>query len=93
MTAILHTTELAHFASMTAFVVLAVTLIFGCFIIRFAPARRRASRIVGATRRRLSSPLPLRERSIRGGINCSATHPSSSTSRANEPTGSRPSVV
>jgi hypothetical protein len=40
MTAILHTTELAHFASMTAVVVLAVTLIFGCFIIRFAPARR-----------------------------------------------------
>ena len=42
MTAILHATELAHFASMTAFVGLAVTLILGCFIIRFAPARRRA---------------------------------------------------
>jgi hypothetical protein len=42
MTAILHATELAHFASMTAFVGLAVTLIFGCFIVRFAPARRRA---------------------------------------------------
>jgi hypothetical protein len=41
MTAILHGTELAHFASMTAFG-FAVTLIFGCFIIRFAPARRRA---------------------------------------------------
>jgi hypothetical protein len=42
MTAILHATELAHFASMTAFVGLAVTLILGCFAIRFAPARRRA---------------------------------------------------
>jgi hypothetical protein len=42
MTAILHATELAHFASMTAFVGLAVTLIFGCFIVRFAPARRPA---------------------------------------------------
>ena len=42
MTAILHATELAHFASTAAFVGLAVTLILGCFIIRFAPARRRA---------------------------------------------------
>ena len=42
MTAILDTTELAHFASMTTFVGLATTLILGCFIIRFAPARRRA---------------------------------------------------
>jgi len=42
MTAILHATELAHFASMAAFVGLAVTPIFGCFIIRFAPARQRA---------------------------------------------------
>jgi hypothetical protein len=42
MTAILHATELAHFASMTAFVGLAVTLILGCFAIRFAPTRRRA---------------------------------------------------
>ena len=42
MTAILHATELAHFASMAAFVGLAVTLILGCFLIRFAPAGRRA---------------------------------------------------
>ena len=42
MTAILHATELAHFASMAAYVGLAVTLILGCFIVRFAPARRRA---------------------------------------------------
>jgi hypothetical protein len=34
MTGILHTTELAHFASMAAFAGLAVTLILGCFIIR-----------------------------------------------------------
>jgi hypothetical protein len=39
MTAILHATALAHLASMTAFVGLAVTLILGCFIIRFASAR------------------------------------------------------
>jgi hypothetical protein len=42
MTGILHATELAHFASMAAFAGLAVTLILGCFIIRFGPARRRA---------------------------------------------------
>jgi hypothetical protein len=42
MTAILHATELAHFASTAAFVGLPVTLILGCFIIRFAPTRRRA---------------------------------------------------
>jgi F0F1-type ATP synthase membrane subunit b/b' len=41
MTAILHATELAHFASMAAFVGFAVTLFFGSFI-RFAPARRHA---------------------------------------------------
>ena len=59
MTAILHATELAHYASTAAFVGLAVTLILGCFIIRFTPARRRASRLAaGPTRRRLSSPLP-----------------------------------
>lgn len=46
MTGILHAAELTHFASMAAFVGLAVTLIFGCFIIRFAsapPSRRRGS--------------------------------------------------
>jgi hypothetical protein len=42
MTAIFHATELAHFASMAALVGLAVMLIPGRFIIRFAPARRRA---------------------------------------------------
>jgi hypothetical protein len=40
MTAILHATELTHYAS--AFFALAVTLILGRFITRFAPARRRA---------------------------------------------------
>jgi hypothetical protein len=42
MTAILHATELTHYASTAAFFGLAVTLILGCFITRFAPARRRA---------------------------------------------------
>ena len=61
MTAILHATELAHFASMAAFAGLAVTLILGCFIIRFAPARRR----VIADRRRhqteaVVAPVPPR---------------------------------
>jgi hypothetical protein len=41
MTAILHATELARYASTVAFVGLAITLILSCFIIRFAPARRR----------------------------------------------------
>jgi hypothetical protein len=42
MAASLHATELAHYAWLAAFVGLAVTLIFGCFIMGFAPARRRA---------------------------------------------------
>jgi hypothetical protein len=42
MAASLHATELAHYASLAALVGLAVTLIFDCFIMGFAPARRRA---------------------------------------------------
>jgi hypothetical protein len=72
MTAILHATVLAHYASTAAFVGLAVTLVLGCFIIVSHPPAGAPSRIVGATRRRLSSSPPRRERNIRGGIKCSA---------------------